>query len=106
MGVARSAYHHECGMQMIHLSPADLAAMLVLLQLFSTVQLRSLLFFRPEEQNAMAVNSSMSAHAQCSRTCACIDMIFCVAKYSRMGSNNVHDFVPASENVHDHWFAN
>ena len=64
------------------------------------------LFFRLAGQNAMAVNSSMCAHAQCSTTCACIDLTFGVAKYSRMGSNNVHDFVPASENVHDHCFAN
>jgi uncharacterized protein (DUF983 family) len=87
MGVARNAYHHECGMQMIHLNFTDLAAVLV-----------AVFVFHLAVQNAMAVNSSMSAHAQCSRTCACIDMTFCVAKYSRMGSNNVRDFVLASEN--------
>ena len=90
---------------MIHLSSTDLAAILVLLRLFSTVQLRSL-FFRLEEQNVTAVNSSMSAHTQCSRTCACIDLTFGVAKYSRMGSNNVHDIVPAREKVHDLWLPN
>ena len=65
MGVARNAYHYECGMPMIHLSCTHLAAVLVAVFLLHLAV-----------QNAMAVISSMRAHAQCSRMCACIDMMF------------------------------
>jgi hypothetical protein len=45
----------------------------------------SRLFLHLAVQNAMAVNSSMRAHAQCSRTCACIDMTFVCRQIQQNG---------------------
>ena len=120
MDVARIAYHYECGMPMIYLSCAHLAAVLVAAFLFNLAV-----------QNAMAAISSMRAHAQCSRMCAesyatgglrdvdclgqvecihvhvsnsacmrtCNDSIMCIRQRSKAISNSVNVVFPAAKNM-------